>query len=196
MSDGGWSALTVDLRPLRAERGASLVVTVHETVASGVDEVPFHEPVEGTLTLTNLGGVVQVDGRVRTAVQMTCDRCAVPFAHRLEAEVDEELDWTSARAADAPGEEGGCLIDAGDTIALDVEALVREALLVALPMTARCQPDCPGLCERCGANLRIERCRCGQTVAETTAVDPRLAPLERWSERQKPGRLQGRVERE
>lgn len=197
MSDGGWGALTVDLRPLRAERGASRVITVHETVASGVDEVPFHEPVEGTLTLTNLGAVLRVDGRVWTVVPLTCDRCAMPFAHRLEAAVDEELDWTSARAAGGADGEGGFLIDAGDTVLLDVEALAREALLVALPMTARCQPDCPGLCARCGATLRIEPCRCSGAVVESWTVDARLAPLARWSERrQKSGRPQGRFDRE
>jgi uncharacterized protein len=55
---------------------------------------------------------------------------------------------------------------------LDVEALAREMLVLALPMTAYCRPDCQGLCGGCGADLRTGRCVC-----ETPAIDPRLAPL-------------------
>jgi uncharacterized protein len=184
MSNPGAGALRVDLRPLRAERDATLVVTCHEPLASRVDEIPFIEPVEGTLTLVNLGAVVRAEGRFKTVAGLTCDRCAQPFGQRLEATVEEDLAWSPDGPAGAgPGEGGDYLIRFGDTILLDVEALARDVLVLALPMVARCSPDCPGLCDGCGANLRVEPCRCGKASAATEAVDPRLGPLAAWQER-------------
>ncbi|MBN2498392.1 MAG: DUF177 domain-containing protein, partial [Deltaproteobacteria bacterium] len=55
---------------------------------------------------------------------------------------------------------------------LDLADLVREQILLALPMYPRCKPDCRGLCPGCGANLNTDACRC-----EEEAVDPRLAAL-------------------
>ena len=52
--------------------------------------------------------------------------------------------------------------------------VLREQVLLALPMKAICRSDCRGLCPNCGANLNHEECRC-----ETHATDPRLAPLAR-----------------
>lgn len=156
--------MTVDLRPLRDERGATMVVACHETVPSQIAEVPFGEPVEGRLALTNLGSVLRVDGRLVTHVEMTCDRCARPFRHRLEARVMEDLEWR--------GTEGPIVIEGGATT-LDLQALAREQLLLALPMVARCNEACKGLCDRCGAERGACSCR-------DEAVDPRLAPLKRW----------------
>ena len=52
--------------------------------------------------------------------------------------------------------------------------VVKEQVLLALPLKVICQSDCRGLCPNCGANLNHEECRC-----ETHATDPRLAPLAR-----------------
>ena len=159
--------MTMDLRPLRAERGATLVVSCHEVVPSYIAEIPFAEPVEGELTLTNLGSVLRVAGRLTTHVELVCDRCAKRFRFRLEASVLEELDWTAAEFT----------VTEGGAITFDLKALAREELVLALPMTARCAETCEGLCDRCGAELRGGKCAC-----QAEAVDPRLAPLARWRE--------------
>jgi uncharacterized protein len=183
MPDGSGRALRLDLRQVRAERGATLAVQIHDTIASHIDEVPFVYPVQGTVTLTNLGAVLRVEGRVRTVVTLVCDRCGTPFAHELEAAVEEEAGWGSAAdAGSAPEGETSYLVQAGEGIELDVEALARDALVLALPMAAHCSPDCPGLCAGCGANLRLEQCRCQQEPPGPAAIDPRLAPLARWSQ--------------
>lgn len=157
--------MIVDLHQLRAEQGAVLVVTYHETIASQIAEVPFTGPVEGEFTLTNLGAVLKVSGRVRTQVELRCDRCARPFAHALAADVDEELAWT---------EDDPVLVVAGGTVGLDLSGLAREELLLALPMVAHCHEGCEGICERCGADRYGGRCQCPEDP-----VDRRVHPLAR-----------------
>lgn len=181
MSGGSGGAAKVDLRQLRAERGAVLVVACHDTVASGIDDIPFAEPVEGTLTLVNIGPVLRVEGRLHTSIELVCDLCATRFPYRLEAAVEEELDWNPAAGArsSAATDGGEFLISAGENVYLDIEALAREGLVLALPMVARCSPECRGLCPQCGANLRLDPCRCAEK-ADARPADPRLWPLAGW----------------
>lgn len=155
--------MTVDLRQLRAEQGATLVVTCNEPVSSQIAEVPFAEPVEGVLTLTNLGLVLRVTGHLGTHVELSCDRCARPFRYSLNAAVREELAWD--------GGDGFIRVD-GQAVELDLIGLAREELVLALPMSARCRPACEGLCDRCGADRRGGACQC-----EPETQDPRFAPL-------------------
>ncbi|MDR7484222.1 MAG: DUF177 domain-containing protein [Armatimonadota bacterium] len=181
--------MKVDLRPLRAERGATLDVSCGDVIASGIAEIPFDRPVEGTLTLTNLGSVLRVEGRLATEVTLTCDRCAAAYRHRLEADVLEEVNWSlgvTAREAVLAEE---YLIWAGDGLVLDVSALARDALVLALPMVARCRSDCPGLCDQCGADLRLGPCEHSrgpgaEHAADRPGLDPRLRPLAGWRDRQ------------
>jgi uncharacterized protein len=172
--------MKVDLRFLRAERGGRLDVECHEPIASQIDDVPFTEPVQGALTLANLGAVLRVDGHVHTVARLICDRCATVFHHSLNAVIEEEIAWDEATAPGATIDDAGTyLLRVGDGIFLDVGALARDALVVALPMVARCSPDCRGLCPRCGANLRLEPCACS-AEAERDTIDPRLELLAVW----------------
>jgi uncharacterized protein len=54
----------------------------------------------------------------------------------------------------------------------DLEPLVRDALVLELPPTPLCRPDCAGLCAHCGADRNLTVCDCG-----TTELDPRWAAL-------------------
>ena len=167
--------MRIDLRPLRVERGATLVLDVHESVASGLDDVRFLTPVDGSLTLLNLGSAVRVDGGLSATVELTCDRCARAFHYGLKATVHDDLDWA--------GTDDGFLEVVGDAVTLDVDALSREALVLELPMVSLCDSDCKGLCDQCGADLRIEPCRCAHRASDTgerTTADPRLSPLAGW----------------
>lgn len=188
VSTGAWLA---DLRVLRAERGATRAIPCRHILTSGIADVPFAEPVEGRLVLTNLGPVLRVEGTLATHVELVCDLCAAPFRYRLAVAVDEDLPW-----AGSPEEPGGAasdsyLVGSGEGLMLDLGALAREALVLALPMVARCRPDCQGLCGRCGAELRAQPCACGQPADETdtaaiSSVDPRLVPLASWQRDRRP----------
>ena len=53
----------------------------------------------------------------------------------------------------------------------DLDALVKEDVLLAIPSKVLCKPDCKGLCSQCGKNLNDGPCDCKEPV------DPRLAGL-------------------
>ncbi len=46
----------------------------------------------------------------------------------------------------------------GETV--DLESLLREQIILMMPLKPLCDEDCKGLCPRCGANLNREACTC------------------------------------
>lgn len=56
---------------------------------------------------------------------------------------------------------------------IDLDPVVREQVLLALPVSVVCKEDCKGLCPTCGADRNVQDCGHG----EVKAVDARLAKL-------------------
>ena len=59
-----------------------------------------------------------------------------------------------------------------DDDVIDLEPLVRDALLLELPAVPLCRADCPGLCPSCGIDRNVTTCDC-----TTDELDPRWAAL-------------------
>jgi hypothetical protein len=68
----------------------------------------------------------------------------------------------------------------------DLEPLLRDSVVLALPFQPLCQDDCPGLCVECGARLADDP---GHQHEE--AVDPRWAALQELTPRDTDGRSSG-----
>jgi hypothetical protein len=61
---------------------------------------------------------------------------------------------------------------------LDLEPALRDAVVLALPMSPLCRDDCPGLCAECGARLADA----GPDHGHEDATDPRWAGLKRFDD--------------
>lgn len=149
------------------------------------------EPVAAAVNLRKVSGGVLLSGRFTAHVEAPCKRCLA------EARLDLPMTFTLnlvpaalARGEDVlsedeveekekhQGETGGSfsINDADEEVfdgkVIDLEPLVREQVLLALPMNALCREDCRGLCSQCGQNLNEKQCAC-----ESKFVDPRFAAL-------------------
>jgi uncharacterized protein len=127
------------------------------------------------------GEEVRLRGRVRTEVELLCDRCLAPSRAPLEVEFDTRFIPQTAAAAESDNvelltEDLGLAAYEGDSV--DLDELVREQILLALPSRNLCREECSGLCQKCGANLNEGQCSCEQ--GET---DPRWAALADWKEK-------------
>ncbi len=102
-----------------------------------------------------LRGQLQVDGGAE------CARCLAPFVFRLESEI---LVLADRRGSDEPRdeaaleEEGSVLYH--DGLELDLTGLLREAIILEVPVVLVCRPDCRGLCPLCGQDLNVGTCSC------------------------------------
>ncbi len=124
---------------------------------------------------TNEHILVRVAGDL--SVVMQCSRCLEPFEQPLHIAIDEAFIPTVDMATGRPiqveedeKEDVALLID--EHHILDLSEILRQSILLALPLTPLCKDDCQGLCPICGVNHNIETCTC--TVKND---DPRWAAL-------------------
>jgi uncharacterized protein len=123
---------------------------------------------------------IRVVGRLSTQVELLCARCLEPVAHGLERSFDL---LHRPQGTDAGVEEiavGPAEIDMGyyQGEGLQLEDLLREQVLLAVPLREVCREDCKGLCPQCGRNLNVETCQC-----PPPAGDARWAALEEFKKK-------------
>ncbi len=124
---------------------------------------------------TRKGQQVRLRGEIKTEVELLCDRCAAPERAPLAVEFDtsfipQEVEAVKAENVELAAED--LLLSSYEGDAVDLDELVREQILLALPSRHLCREDCKGLCMKCGANLNTGTCSCVQGE-----VDPRWAAL-------------------
>ena len=128
--------------------------------------------VEGSVRRS--GHEVRLRGKITARAEVDCDRCLKSVTVPVETEFDvtyvPEEDYRESEAAELQEEDLSLSVFDGETI--DVDELVREQLLLALPSRALCTEECKGLCPTCGTDRNAAACDC-----ETKEVDPRWAGL-------------------
>jgi uncharacterized protein len=165
------SALVVPVAELLRRPGAQRNVRV-EVAAEGLSARDAHVPdgadVAVDVVLESLSDGITVDGEVRTTWEGTCRRCLGPARGELRAEVHELYQHD-------PMDEDAFRFE-GDQ--LDLHPMVRELVMVELPMAPICRDDCRGLCPVCGAD-RNEADRTGTDCGHgDTPADARWAALD------------------
>jgi len=117
---------------------------------------------------------IRVRGRIRTRLEFNCARCLDPVPQNVDRDFEllyrplgadagkDELSVTDAEAEIGYYQGEGLLL----------EDVLREQVLLAVPLKAICRDDCKGLCPHCGKNLNQEQCSCAVPVD-----DPRWEAL-------------------
>ena len=122
---------------------------------------PLHA-VGSAEALKNSGGEVRVQGRYTVELTAPCDRCLVEARFPLDAGFDLFYQPASVIARDEEIEidEGEAQIGFYDHGALELEDILREQILLTLPMQRVCSEDCKGICPVCGKNRNQSACDC------------------------------------
>src|SRR5262249_22692381 len=115
---------------------------------------------------------------IDAGVELECDRCLKPISLPVKADYKLEYitnkDYEAGHAAELTEAELDLSVFNGES--LDVDELVREQLLLAVPGHVLCSDDCKGICSNCGKELNLGACDC-----ETKQIDPRWAALKKLS---------------
>jgi uncharacterized protein len=123
--------------------------------------------IEGVLESVVEG--ILVRGTVNATLEMSCARCLSPVRDDIGPQVTE-LFSDPDKADDPEDVEPGYEIVEGQ---IDLDTLLRDVLVPAVPVAPRCRPDCKGLCPTCGVNRNTIDCDCVEDRS-----DPRWAALE------------------
>lgn len=138
------------------------------------DRVRLLDPPAVSGAVRQAGPRAHVSGRVSGRVQVECDRCLraveLPIDSAFQLEYVTPEDYQAQQAVELSEDDLDLSIFDGG--AIDVDALVTEELLLAVPDHVVCNEACKGICATCGADRNSADCGC-----ENRQVDPRWAGL-------------------
>ncbi|MGH9581402.1 MAG: YceD family protein [Bryobacteraceae bacterium] len=127
---------------------------------------------EGVATLLSQSfGEIRIDGKLSVSMDGSCDRCLGSAAFSIDKEFDlvyipSDQSAGEAEAIDRAAIEVGYYEGNG----LNLDDVLREVVLLALPMRLVCSETCKGICPVCGQDRNLRDCHCQSESAD-----------ERWS---------------
>jgi uncharacterized protein len=118
--------------------------------------------------LANTEGEVRIKGHLSVKMESECDRCLARAQFPLDAVFDlfyrptESLSAEEEVAIDEGEAEMGFYQGTG----IELEDVLREQVLLMLPMQRVCADDCKGICPVCGKNRNETSCDCHEKPAD------------------------------
>jgi uncharacterized protein len=173
---GGAEEMFLDVKELAVHKMRIRKTYVPGSIDFHSGEIKQVEPLEVTATAELLESQIRIEGNLETKIELVCARCLEPVVEDVSRSFDL---FYAPLPKDAKPKEDRLKDDDTEIgfyqgSGLFLADVIKEQVLLALPVKVICQSDCRGLCPNCGANLNHEECRC-----ETHATDPRMAPLAR-----------------
>lgn len=140
----------------------------------GPADEALRDPIELDLHLDAVVDGILVRGKLAFTVVLSCARCLAPQPQDRTVEVTELFQRPGPQAHGVEEEAlepepGYELVD--DATAIDLSILVRDAVLVDLPVRVLCRDDCLGLCPTCGVDRNATDC----------GHQPGVGPDPRWA---------------
>jgi uncharacterized protein len=132
--------------------------------------VPEGSPIEFDIRLEAVMEGVLVTGTASAGLVGECVRCLEEIRDEIEVDFQELFVYEEKDDQD-DGEDSGTSRLEGDL--LDLEPLLRDAVVLSLPFQPLCRDDCPGLCIECGARLADD-----PDHQHEEPIDPRWSALQ------------------
>lgn len=131
------------------------------------------------INIIRFGKRVLVEGSVKMTMTLKCSRCLNESLLPLELAFREEYIPVEDNGDGEEKELTGGELDLGfyRNDEINIDEIVKEQILLSIPMKPLCREECRGLCPVCGKELNEGPCKCRRDE-----VDPRLAPLKKFKE--------------
>jgi len=130
--------------------------------------------VRAKMCIARSGRGILISGEMAGQVALVCSRCLERFPFRTEDRLDLYCETAGPGQTKHEVELSHDDLDVTylEEGRIDTDQILRESVLLNLPVQPLCREDCRGLCPRCGANLNHEACGCDRPPS-----DPRLQAL-------------------
>lgn len=133
-------------------------------IVCGPDTYTFENPVSWSVEVSNTGDQLLVMGTAQGKATTACARCLEDFSLNLVGEIEGCFIIDPSKTPEGLDEDE--FEPLPEDLRIDVEPLVKAALLLELPLVPLCDENCAGLCPHCGANLNEGPCGCEERPAE------------------------------
>lgn len=142
----------------------------------GIEQVAPLEAEGSAELLPNTLGEIRIRGHLKVQMRCECDRCLEPAEFPIESNFDlfyrpAEEDDSNEEVAIDEGESEIAFYEGGG---IELKDILREYILLAMPMQRVCRENCLGICPVCGQNRNLAPCGC-----EVKTVDDRWAALKK-----------------
>jgi uncharacterized protein len=154
----------LDLIKKKSSRKKVHLVYTEESFYDDGEKIEFVKPIILDSELSLIEDIISLNGTIVTEAILPCSRCLVGFNHIIDIQIHEKF------SSDPENKDEEIIFIEGDTI--DVTDVIKNNILLSLPIKKLCKDNCKGLCQNCGTNLNIATCDCTKDN-----VDPRLAKL-------------------
>ena len=166
--------MRIELASLDAGKGAFAHTYAPGELVIADERLKVIEPPLVSGNIRQKGIRVHVTGRVTARVQSECDRCLqlveLPVDSNFKLEYVTAEEYQAQQAVELTESDLDLSVYDGD--AIDIDDLVTEEVLLAVPDHVLCSEDCKGICAVCGVNKNTTECVC-----DSREVDPRWAGL-------------------
>lgn len=135
----------------------------HKSIRVG-DDVDI-TGMRGSIQLTRTSEGVCAQGRLQGRIGLDCVRCLTTFDQLLTVNLSDTFHYPPLRTGESS-------LNIPEDGILDLNPLIREYLLLDIPIQPLCHADCKGFCAVCGGNLNETVCD-----HELADIDPRLGAL-------------------
>lgn len=150
----GRAPFVLDVRRLGRQPGSMLTDRRRVPAPAGLRQdlvgVPEGAPLDLDLRLESATEGVLVTGTVAATVVGECGRCLEPVAEEFGVDVVALFAYPGSVTDETTDEDE---VDRIVDDLIDVEPVLRDAVVLGLPTTPLCRPDCAGLCSTCGQRL-------------------------------------------
>jgi uncharacterized protein len=106
---------------------------------------------KGSVRLSRTAQGLYAQGEMTAETQSECVRCLTEIPLTLKVHIDDLFVYPPNQGTDP-------ILTIPETGVLDLAPLLREYLLLEIPLQPLCQPGCKGLCPECGNNLNENTC--------------------------------------
>lgn len=134
------------------QRTLELEVPAPADLGIEVIGVPEGAPMQVSLRLDSVVEGILVSGEVSAPLAGECVRCLGPVSTTLEVTFTELFAYPGVLERDEDDDAADEIYEVTADV-VDLEQVVRDAVVLALPFQPRCRVDCKGLCPTCGIDL-------------------------------------------
>ncbi|MFC1563827.1 DUF177 domain-containing protein [candidate division KSB1 bacterium] len=135
-----------------------------------LDKENFEEDLISEVRIDVLGKNYYIKVTTDTNVKTECDRCLNDIA--LNLSINTSLVYTEDNSLDPEHQQDDLLILPANCDTADLTDIIRQQIIVNLPMKILCNEECKGLCPGCGTDLNKKKCKC-----KNDKIDPRWEAL-------------------
>lgn len=114
----------------------------------------FDNPVEVRGSIENRADIIELSLIITAFLKKPCDRCYESAERKMVLDISRILTTEPVKEE----QEDYIFIENNR---LDLSEFVSGEILLNVPIKHLCREDCKGLCPRCGTNLNINKCNCG-----------------------------------